>query len=724
MSRARRAIRRTARTGLILCGCAAASEARAQAASPGEIALDAIHVEGSGRASGVAPGGLTRTRTNLGILGNRRVIETPFSITGYTEKLIRDQEAQTLSDTLKNDPSVTNPRTRGTFFDIPYIRGFPIGNSNLLLNGLPSLLGNGQNIPVEPFERFDVLKGPAAFFYGTSGFAGVGGAVDLVMKRAPLEAVNAAVIGYAGTSLVRGSIDVARRWGDEGEFGLRINTAVERGESNVDDLRIERALGSLAFDWRANERLRVYLDAIVSQYDIRGYQNSLAISPIGQLPFIPKAPKLSNSVTQPWAFYPTTLAVGIARVEYDLAEDWTLSGAYGVGYAYRPTLPSPGAPTLLNTAGDIRIAASYGDYTAFDPNQSATVSLRGKARTGPLKHDLVLGGDFQSSTTISVPVTFLPAVISNIYLPRIYARPTLPPNGQRNRLFDSVSYGVGFTDIISTEDDRFFVLGGGRYSHVEYSNFNVANGAVVNTFAGGRFNPIVAAGFRPTPDSLVYANYAEAFERGGIAPVGTVNANTALPPLTSNSVEVGAKAEFEGIIATLALFQINKGLEYTNPNTNRYVQDGRQIHQGLEVLLSGEITPSLRIIGGIQALNPFVRNTANPANDGNDPIGVPRLQTSLFVEYDLPFVDGLSVNGGVYHYSRQFVDIENARTIPDWTRLDLGARYAFALPNGTRATARLVVENVFDTNYWSSVALGSLSLGTPRTFKASMTLVW
>ncbi|MDV2985416.1 UNVERIFIED_CONTAM: TonB-dependent siderophore receptor [Methylobacteriaceae bacterium AG10] len=720
-------VRSFLRSGTALGVCLAAiPSVQAQPAGQSEAVLEMLSVEGSGIAGGSelgnAPGGLTRSRTNLGPLGDRRVVETPFSTTGFTEKLIRDQEASTISDTLKNDPSVTIPRTRGTFFDIPYIRGFPVGNSNLLLNGLPSLLGNGQVIPVEPFARFEVLKGPAAFFYGTSGFAGVGGAVNLVTKRAPLSPVDAVTFGYTERSLVRTGVDWARRWGSEEEFGLRINGAGERGGSNVDGLRIVRALGSLAFDWRANERLRFSFDALYSQYDIRGYQNGLTVSPIGQLPFIPRAPKLTNTVTQPWAFYPTTLAVGIARVEYDITDDWTLGASYGIGYAYRPTVPSPGAPTLLNPAGDIRIAASYADYQAYEPNQSFAGNLRGRFRTGDLKHELVVTSDVQSSRFIGVPPTSLPAVISNIYLPRLYARPDLPPDGRRNKQFDSLSYGIGFTDIVSTPDDRFFVLAGGRYSNVTYANYNVANGARLNQFEGGRFNPIAAIGFRPTPDSLLYANYAEAFERGGVAPPTASNANVVLPPLTSNAIEFGAKAEFGGVIGTVAFFQIDKGLEYLRNNT--FVQDGRQIHRGVEILVQGEVTPAFRVIGGIQALDPFVKNTANPANEGNDPVGVPRLQTSLFLEHDLAFLPGASVNAGIYHSSRQFVDLENARTIPDWTRLDLGARYDAVLPNGVRTTTRLVVENVFDTNYWSSMALGSLALGVPRTVKASVTLVW
>ena len=50
----------------------------------------------------------------------------------------------------------------------------------------------------------------------------------------------------------------------------------------------------------------------------------------------------------------------------------------------------------------------------------------------------------------------------------------------------------------------------------------------------------------------------------------------------------------------------------------------------------------------------------------------------------------------------QWVDGPNTESIPAWTRLDLGGRYAFAVGDKL-LTVRANVENVTNKNYWSSV---------------------
>ena len=51
-------------------------------------------------------GGQVARGGRIGILGSQDIMETPFSTTNYTQKLIQDQQAQSIADVLKNDPAV------------------------------------------------------------------------------------------------------------------------------------------------------------------------------------------------------------------------------------------------------------------------------------------------------------------------------------------------------------------------------------------------------------------------------------------------------------------------------------------------------------------------------------------------------------------------------------------------------------------------------------------
>ena len=75
----------------------------------------------------------------------------------------------------------------------------------------------------------------------------------------------------------------------------------------------------------------------------------------------------------------------------------------------------------------------------------------------------------------------------------------------------------------------------------------------------------------------------------------------------------------------------------------------------------------------------------------------------------------------VIYTSAQYVDLANSQKIPEWTRLDLGARYRFEA--GERFwTARFNVENGTGLDYWAAANPGSLVLGTPRTYRLSLSV--
>ena len=76
---------------------------------------------------GVVPafaGGQVAQGARLGLLGNTGTMKSPFSVTSYTDKFIRDQQAATGADALILDPSVRSSHPTGGVVDSFNIRGF------------------------------------------------------------------------------------------------------------------------------------------------------------------------------------------------------------------------------------------------------------------------------------------------------------------------------------------------------------------------------------------------------------------------------------------------------------------------------------------------------------------------------------------------------------------------------------------------------------------------
>lgn len=87
----------------------------------------------------------------------------------------------------------------------------------------------------------------------------------------------------------------------------------------------------------------------------------------------------------------------------------------------------------------------------------------------------------------------------------------------------------------------------------------------------------------------------------------------------------------------------------------------------------------------------------------------------------VPALPGLTLTTRMITTSSQYVEQSNARSIPGWTRWDIGARYT------TRALDRPLVlkasvNNLFGRDYWSSGSGNWIYLSQPRTVMLSATM--
>jgi iron complex outermembrane recepter protein len=151
---------------------------------------------------------------------------------------------------------------------------------------------------------------------------------------------------------------------------------------------------------------------------------------------------------------------------------------------------------------------------------------------------------------------------------------------------------------------------------------------------------------------------------------------------------------------------------------------GEQRNRGIEFTVNGEVAPGLRLIAGVSHNDAELVETLGGVNEGNSITGVPDWTANVHVEWDLPFVPGLTLTGRMTHTGAQFVDGANTLSIPDWTVFDVGARYV-VVTGDTPITLRLTVDNVTNERYWASAfdAFSTAVLqGRPRTVNASISI--
>ncbi|MGY2338977.1 TonB-dependent receptor [Pseudomonas sp. SDO5532_S415] len=661
----------------------------------------------------VLAGGQVARGARLGMLGNKDVMDTPFSVTSYTAKTLADLQTVTVADALERDPSVRSTGQTGGIVDSFFIRGFAVGEGNLGELAYDGVYGVAPNYRVftEYAERVEVLKGPGALMYGISPNSGVGGVINIVPKRPLAESLTRFTTSYASDSQVGGHLDISRRFGAENQFGVRFNGGLQGGDTAVDNQERDLNIGAIALDYQG-DRLRLNLDFISQKESFDAASRPFTVAPGID---IPSAPNGRTNVSQEWGWSDTREQSALLGGEYDLTDAVTVFAHAGGGRSDVKRL-SDQVPRILNDAGD---TSNIPGYYKFNVDRStADLGIRGVFATGPVTHTTTLMAT-RYQDELSRGITNGTDIRSNIYHPVDVPRQFISAP-KVLRISESDLSGVALTDTLSVLDDRLQLTLGVRRQDIESRNYNAA-GSVSSRYDDSATTPLVGVVVKPWEDVSFYYNYVEGLSKGDIAPGTAANAGETFAPYESKQHEIGVKYEHGTFMTTLALFQIEKPSGEIGAG-NVFSVQAEQRNRGVELSIYGEVAPGTRLMGGVTLLDGELTDSATAANRGNKPVGVPDVQANLWAEWDTPWIEGFTLTGGAIYTDRQFVNQANTQELDAWTRFDAGARYATRI-EGRPTTFRATVQNVFDREYWSGVAsYGAFSPGYPRTLQLSATV--
>ena len=708
------------RTALLLAaasGNAWAATAESTDDSAQSLTLDATNVNavynGPTTLPEVFAGGQVARGARLGMMGNKDVMDTPFSVTSYTAKTLADLQTVTVADALERDPSVRSTGQTGGIVDSFFVRGFAIGEGNLGELAYDGVYGVAPNYRAftEYAERVEVLKGPGALMYGISPNSGVGGVINIVPKR-PLDQDLTRFTGsYASDTQVGGHLDISRRFGEENQFGVRFNGSLQGGDTAVDDQHRDVGVGAIALDYHG-ERLRLNLDYISQKESFEGASRPFTLAPGVQ---VPSAPNGRTSLPQKWGWSDTKEQSALLGGEYDLSDSLTVFAHAGGGRSDVKRL-SDQVPRILNDAGD---TSNIPGYYKFNVDRStADVGLRAQFATGPITHTTTLMAT-RYQDELSRGINNGTEIRSNIYHPVDTPKQNLRAP-KVLRISESELSGVALTDTLGFLDERIQLTLGVRRQDIESRNYNAA-GAVSSRYKDAATTPLVGVVVKPWDDVSLYYNYVEGLSKGDIAPGTASNAGETFAPYESKQHELGVKYEHGTFMTTLALFQIEKPSGELGADGVYSVQ-AEQRNRGVELSVYGEVAPGTRLMGGVTFLDGELTQSASAANRGNKPVGVPDIQANLWAEYDTPWLEGFTLTGGAIYTDSQYINQANTQELDAWTRIDAGVRYATKI-EGRPTTLRATVQNVFDREYWSGVAsYGAFSPGYPRTLQLSATV--
>ena len=696
-----------------------------------EVRADAKRVKAA-RSYSIASDGDLRDRVNLGVLGKANAFTAPITVVNYDEQALNNTEARTLVDAVsKKDASVWQFGGESNTLTGLYFRGYQLDSRQFSVNGLAGMYGTQGTASVQVGSA-QLIKGASTAVNGMDPEGAVSGSVNIETKKAADEGNRKIGLGWFSNNRAQGTFDLGQRFGENKEFGVRANGKLRHGDTPRHGYNEDNKEFALNADYRG-EKLRVAFDSIYAKrktnggrarmQDIQNANGRLFDVPEGKVNLAPS-----------WQAQNTRGQTNMLTFEWDAFENAQITG--GIGYNNARYYGNFASPTVTSSG------LTYNSGRARLTDQrfktlSMNLTARGEFETGPVSHNwsaafdridrkrTTYQGARQTKSSVIDPSLDIPTQLAKLdsNLGSAWsATPSLDTVIKVNSL--AVSDTLGFAD------NKYRLTLGGRFQAVEQKN--KLNGRKADA---SRFSPMLMAAWVPQPDLVVYGNYMEDLEPSDIRTDDDGHVTMA-DPRVSRQFEVGVRKNWGDFVTTLNAFQIkrpgywrgnttsgtdfaarkNAGLTYSGS------EQGMERSRGIEFntyanLLNKTLRPSF----GLMYLQSTVKDYPNFADNLVNGVQVanPRVIAKAGVEWDTPFVKGLTLNGNVSYFGKSYQDTQKQYAFPSYTLVDVGARYKTKLGKNT-LTVSSSVENLFNKNYWQ-VQRGQYDrsfavVGMPRTY--------
>jgi iron complex outermembrane recepter protein len=655
--------------------------------------------------------------------GNVPLADLPMQVDVTSAEQMKDLGIRRLSDIARIDASVGDGYNAEGYYDLLSVRGFVIDNRfNYRRDGLP--INAETSIPLDNKSRIEVLKGTSGML---AGIGSPGGMVNLVVKRPTDAPIREGFIGWRQNGSVLGATDLSDRFGEQREFGLRLNAAYEHIDPQTYVAEGSRYLLALAGDWRVNAH--TVLEAEIEN-SRRSQPSVPGFSVLGSVVPEPGNPRI-NLNNQPWSqpsvFNATTGSIRL-RQKIDTQWNWVAQAA----------------TQQLKT--DDRIAFPYGcsaenlydrycsdgtydlyDFRSENERRRSSVvdlALNATLLTGSVRHALTVGLQYNQVNNRFQGQAFNFAGTGNVQ--GTLFTPPAPEQTGTNTNREARSTEAYLRDAIAFDEQTTLWLGL-RATRQSVDTVRT-DGSEATGYSQNYNAPWLALSHRLVGGTMLYASWGTGYEPD-LAPNNPryLNRGELLPALRSQQFELGIKGGLENGEWSVAAFDTDRPVSGDIGNCDvddscTWARDGSAVHRGVEAGIAARYGAWF-LGGGAMALHARREDSANANLNGLRPTNVPAYTLKLQLGYRVSEIPGLELLANGLYESERIVMPDNSLSIPSVTRLDLGLRYEQPLAKGTLVW-RAGVENVNNQNAWREspfqFAHSYLFPMAPRTFALSL----
>ncbi len=618
-------------------------------------------------------------------------MDLPQAVVTINETVIKNQQAQRLSDVIKNVNGVYLGTARASTQENFYARGYSFSSTNMFKNG--SRVNSGAMPEVSSLESVEILKGGAAILYGN---VAPGGVLNMVTKKPKFDFGGEVSVRAGSFNLIKPAVDI---YGPiSNKIAYRLNGTFESTDSYRDQVTSTRYYVNPSLLFKLDNRTELIVEGDFLRHE---FTPDFGIGSLGNtvVPDVPRSTFLGTS----WQYNTTNQATTSVTLNHSINTNWQVSSVL----SYQQFQRDYYSVERIQAAANGDWGRPLGRVDTKEKYFTGQVNLNGKFKTGKVEHILLAGIDADNYLTETYNYDIQGKIYDSINIldPNKFVPRTDIPAAARLTFVETPVNRLGayVQDLISITP-KIKLLAGIRWSLQESpaatTTYLQKDSTAKGKFQSAKaFSPKVGLVYRFKPNVSFFASYSNSFSVN----TGLDIYNNVLSPSIIDQYELGVKNIFlDGkLTVNLTAYKIvNNNLAQTaqydknglpNSNSNLKELTGQTTSNGIELDITTNFLKGLSVMAGYSYND--MQYTKTPGTKGSYITGERLVNTpahtanaSAFYTFSHGTLNGLKLGAAVFYVGDRFGGWNNtieqtqnySRLIPvvGFTTVDISAGYS------------------------------------------------
>lgn len=618
--------------------------------------------------------------------------QTPQNITVITQERMAILNSRSVSEAVRYAAGVSDYGSkddpRGYFGTI---RGF---SPDIYLDGTRTPdATSSQSFSIEPWglEEMDVLRGATSALYGSGQ---LGGIINAVSKRPNAGQKNEINFQTGSYSRVQGAADIGGAINASKTLLWRFNGLIRKSDTYAKNIKNNEIYVAPSLRWKPDDKTDFTILASFEQLDAGSTAQFLpAAGTITATQYGRIARSFLSSDADYDVYSKRQAAIGYSLTR-QILPNWSIT--QNMRYAHLDldyrfvTTRALSSDQRTITRQALLQSANYNNVT-LDTRSDL------KFKTGPVKHELLVGVDFRSDFLANRRgQSNAPSL--DLYAP-VYRAITWPSYGTATNTNETESQtGIYAQEQAAWHNFHLTLSGRGDFTEsLTVDNLTSLRTPQKNNAFTGRVGLLYTSPFGLAP----YVAYSTSFQ----PQVGTTRLNTPFLPTRGRQIEAGLKYKpsqsapwGDRFMLTADFFDLVETNVLTpDPVDSTYdIQAGEQRTKGFEFEGVGRLPWKIDFLASFTYQDPKITKSTTTSQVGQRPVAVPSHMASLFLKRDFHILPDLvtGVGGGVRYTGNTAGSLPETFSVPSQLVWDIVAHIDYK-----RASIQLNGTNITDRRY-------------------------